>query len=533
MWRQVTRCNVPVTQERGVGVFSGCICAVIDVVFTVLPDGKSLTFTIKIRVHPMKHALLTIIGLLLFTTCGTADNGANQTEQPPNIIYIMADDLGYADLGCYGQEKIKTPHIDALASQGMRFTQQYSGAPVCAPARCVLMTGMHLGHAYVRDNWENRDGKFDDFGGQLPLPPETITVAEQLKAAGYATGAFGKWGLGGVGTVGDPLNQGFDRFFGFNCQRHAHNLYPKYLVDDDRQRFLPGNDRGLTGDTYGPQAVADELLKFIRDNKDGPFFAYYPTVIPHLALQAPEEEIAKYRGLWDDPPYEGKSYLPHPTPKACYAAMISFLDKQIGRVVSLLDELGLADNTVIIFTSDNGVTHLGEQVDYEFFESAGDFRGLKGSVYEGGIRTPMIVRWPGKVAPGTISDLMGSFYDVMPTLCDIAGAEQPPATDGISIVPTILGQSGQQEHEFLLWEFHGHGGQQAVRMGDWKGVRVDCYTDANSPLELYNLGNDIGESTNVAAQHPDIVAKIEEIMKREHINEATGWDFTQAHPRRR
>ena len=259
-----------------------------------------------------------------------------ESKSRPNIIYIMADDLGYAELGCYGQTQIRTPNIDRMAEQGMRFTQHYTSAPVCAPARCSLMTGKHGGHALVRDNSEQHPSEYpfgDTFGGQYPLPPGTVTIARLLQQAGYRTGAFGKWGLGGVGTAGDPLNQGFDRFFGYNCQRHAHNLYPRYLVDDRRQRMLEGNSRSPTGKRYGPEEIADEMLKFVRENKDRPFFVYYPTVIPHLALQVPEADLAQYRGNWPETPYNGSSYLPHPTPRAAYAAMISFFDKQVGRLL--------------------------------------------------------------------------------------------------------------------------------------------------------------------------------------------------------
>jgi arylsulfatase len=277
----------------------------------------------------------------------------------PNIVLVMADDLGFAELGCYGQQKIKTPNIDAMAAEGMRFTQHYTSAPVCAPARCCLMTGRHAGHALVRDNAERHPPDYlfgDTFGGQYPLPADTVTMARVLQQAGYVTGAFGKWGLGGVGTSGDPLNQGFDRFFGYNCQRHAHNLYPTYLVDDRRQRMLPSNTAGLTGETYAPQQVADEMLAFVRAHRERPFFVYYPTVIPHLALQVPEAELAAYRGQWPETPYTGKSYQPHPTPRAAYAAMISFFDQQVGRLLSLLKELELDDRTIVLLTSDNGTT---------------------------------------------------------------------------------------------------------------------------------------------------------------------------------
>ncbi len=456
-------------------------------------------------------------------------------DRPPNIIYILADDLGYGELGSYGQTKIRTPHLDALAANGMRFTNHYCGAPVCAPSRCVIMTGLHSGHAYVRDNVPNNPSAFgDSFGGQLPIPDETVTVAEVLKTKGYATGAFGKWGLGGVGTPGDPLKQGFDRFFGYNCQRHAHNFYPRYLVDNDKQHKLPGNDRGLTGEHYASQLIADQMLKFIRDHKDEPFFVYYPTLIPHLALQVPDEELDPYRKLgWKETPYKGRSYLPHDEPRAAYAAMISFMDKQVGRIVAQLDELGLSDNTVIIFSSDNGPTHLNPQVDVKFFNSAGGLRGLKGSVYEGGIRVPMIAHWPGKIKPGTASDHISAFQDVMPTLADLAGAKTPKQIDGVSFVPTLLGQGRQKPHRYLVWEFHGYGGQQAVRMGTWKAVRRNCYRDPAGPIELYNLATDPAEQTDLAEQHPQLVQRIADILKAEHTDTPVGWDFAKGHPRNR
>ncbi len=429
----------------------------------------------------------------------------------------MADDLGYAELGCYGQQLIRTPHIDRMAAEGMRFTQHYTSAPVCAPARCSLMTGRHGGHALIRDNTELHPAEYpfgDSFGGQYPLPAGTVTMARLLQQAGYVTGAFGKWGLGGVGTTGDPLQQGFDRFFGYNCQRHAHNLYPRYLVDDQRQRVLEGNDDGVTGARYAPQEIADEMLAFIRAHRDRPFFVYYPTVIPHLALQVPESELAPYRGLWPETPYTGNSYQPHPTPKAAYAAMISFFDKQVGRLLHLLQELDLDDRTIVFLTSDNGTTHLKEQVDAEFFRSVGGLRGLKGSVYEGGIRVPLIVRWPGRVPPRTQSDLLCAHYDALATLLDVAGLPAPADTDGISYLPTLLGRGDQQPaHRYLFWDFAGYGGQLAVRMGRWKGVQRDVRQNAAAPVELYDLQVDPGEATDVAAQQPAVVAQIRQLLR--------------------
>ena len=440
----------------------------------------------------------------------------------PNIVLMMADDLGWKELGCYGQEKIKTPNLDRLASQGMRFTDFHAGAAVCAPDRCTLMTGKHGGHGVVRDNFEVKPSKFgDSFGGQYPLPDGTVTLANMLKSAGYATGAFGKWGLGGVGTSGDPLNQGFDRFFGYNCQRHAHNLYPSYLVDDERRQFLEGNTSGLTGRHFAPQVIADEMLKFVQINKDQPFFCYYPTVLPHLALQAPDEDIAQYRGQWPETPYNGDSYLPNPTPRATYAAMISFMDKQAGRLMSLLDDLKLSENTIVFFTSDNGTTMLKPQVDYEFFDSVGPLRGLKGELYEGGIRVPLVVRWPGKIQAGSVSDLPAVQYDLMATLAALTGARPAADTDGISILPALEGKPNEQKkHEYLFWDFAGYGGQLAVRMGKWKGIKTGLRENPDAPLELYDLEADIGEHNNVVEQQPEIAASIEKIMIEERSRPA-------------
>jgi len=450
---------------------------------------------------PLRILLPLGLSLLAATSLSAASR--------PNIIYIMADDLGYAELGSYGQKKIKTPHLDRMAAEGMRFTQHYTSSPVCASARCSLMTGRHGGHAYVRSNFEV--GTWDSYRGQLPLRDDDVTIAEILKRAGYATGAFGKWGLGEPGSSGDPLNQGFDRFYGFNCQRHAHNLFPNYLVDDREKRPLKGNTRGLTGETYGPQSVADEMLKFIRQNRNKPFFVYYPTVIPHLALQVPEEELKQYDGQWEETPYTGKSYLPHPRPRAAYAAMITFMDRQVGRLMALLKELNLDDNTIVLFTSDNGTTFLKQQVDYEFFNSVDGLNGLKGSVYEGGIRVPLIARWPGRIKAGAVSPHICSHYDAMATLAELAGTKPDPGTDGVSYLPELLGRK-QKRHDYLFWDFAGYGGQLAVRMGDWKAVKRNLKKNPDAPLELYHLKTDRNETTDLAKEKPDLARRLGQIM---------------------
>jgi len=484
----------------------------------------------------IRLALATAMLLVLPAIASTAR--ADRAANPPNVVFIMADDLGFAELGCYGQKKIRTPHIDRLARNGMRFTHNYAGNAVCAPSRCVLMTGKHPGHAFVRSNKEVRPE------GQVPIPATEVTLAELLKKAGYATGAFGKWGLGPPGSEGGPLKQGFDRFFGYNCQRHAHSYYPSYLWSDSKRiplgnnppvgghaRFPkdadttdPGSYSRFKGQDYAPDRINAQALKFIRANKDRPFFLYYPSVIPHLALHVPDEALKPYLDLkWNDPPFTkltGGGYTPHFTPRAAYAAMITRLDTYVGRILDLLETLELADNTIVVFTSDNGTTHLKREVDYDFFASVKSLRGLKGSLYEGGVRVPLIVRWPGHIAADSSSDVVTGFEDWVPTLLALIGSRQkvPEGVDGISIANALLGKP-QTPRPFLYREFSGYGGQQAVWMGRFKGIRQRL-SRPNNPnrlkIELYDLKADVAESTDVAARHPDVVARIRDLMKREH-----------------
>jgi arylsulfatase A-like enzyme len=414
----------------------------------------------------------------------------------------------------------------------MRFTQAYSGSAVCAPSRCVLMTGKHPGHAYIRSNSEVKPE------GQRAIPADEVTIAELLHAQGYATGAFGKWGLGSPGSVGDPLRQGFDRFFGYNCQRHAHSYYPPYLWSDDKRIPLkndpavPGHGRlakgadpndpasyeRFKGTDYAPDRINEQILAFIRAHRDRPFFAYYPTIIPHLALHVPDEELEPYLALkWDQEPFrtgKGYGYTPHFTPRAAYAAMITRMDRYVGNVLKLIDELKLADNTLVIFSSDNGATYLRD-VDYKFFESVGPLRGLKGSLYEGGIRVPLIARWPGQVKAGTTSDRVVGFEDVLPTLVEAAGARAPAGLDGISFVPTLRGRP-QEPREFLYREFPSYGGQVSVRMGRWKAIRQNLRRKPDAPIELYDLVEDVSESRDAAAQQPELVAKARRIIRDQH-----------------
>ncbi len=461
-------------------------------------------------------------------------------DRKPNVILILADDLGYKEIGCYGQRKIKTPHLDQLAKDGMRFNRNYSGNAVCAPSRCVLLTGKHPGHAYIRNNGELKPE------GQRPIPLQELTLAEVFKKEGYVTGAFGKWGLGGPGTEGDPMNQGFDRFYGYNCQRHAHSYYPDYLWSD-RQRValnnlppVPGHAllangtehqdpqsyEVFKGKDYASDRINEQVLKFINDNQDKPFFLYYPTLIPHLALHVPDEELQPYLALqWNDPPFtkaKGYGYTPHFTPRAAYAAMITRMDRYIGKVLTLIESLGLTDDTIVIFTSDNGTTHLKLEVDYDFFDSVGTLRGLKGSLYEGGIRVPLLVKWPGKIKAGTVSKQVTGFEDWMITLHSMIGAKTPILVqhDGHDLTSILTGEAFS-ERPFLYREFSGYGGQQAVWMGKWKGIRQNMLRKEkkHNPLkiELYDLSMDEAESLDVAKKYPKIVSKIEFIMKNEHV----------------
>ena len=449
-----------------------------------------------------RFAALTCLALL-----------APATVAKPNVVLIIADDLGWGDPGCYGQKKIRTPGIDRIAAEGMRFTQFYSGSPVCAPSRCCLMTGKHTGHAFIRDN------KATPPEGQYPVATNETMMTELFHKQGYTIGAIGKWGLGMFDTDGDPLKRGVDFFFGYNCQGHAHNHYPKYLYRNDKRFDLEGNPGGPTGKVFSHDLFEKETLQFVRDHAEKPFFLYLPYIIPHLALQAPEDSLAEYRGKWEETPYDGKKggYQPHATPRAAYAAMITRMDRTIGRLLDLLKEKKLEENTIVLFMSDNGPATQGYAgTDTDFFRSAGPFRGYKGEVYEGGMRVPLVVRWPGKIKAGTVNEHIAYFPDLMPTLLELTGHKEltPKGIDGLSFAPTLHGES-QAKHEFLYWEFPSYTGQQAVRMGDWKGLRRGL-SKGKIVTELYNLKDDIGEKNNIAAKHPDIVKKIEEIMKAEH-----------------
>lgn len=439
---------------------------------------------------------------------------AADARRKPNVILFLADDLGYAETGCYGQQRIRTPRIDRLAREGVRFTQCYSGSPVCAPSRCVLLTGLHTGHAFIRDNREITPE------GQLPLPSGTRTLPLILREAGYAMGLVGKWGLGFPGSSGDPLNQGFDHFFGYNCQRHAHNHYPAYLWRNNRRIELDGNADPAHGTQYAPDLMEREALDFIGTHRDRPFFLFYATTIPHLALQAPEEDVRAYAEFTDDPPYDGsKGYRACPRPRATYAAMVSHFDRSVGRIMDAVHRHGLDRDTIVIFASDNGSTFDIGGYDPAFFNGTGTFRGAKGSVFEGGVRVPLIVRWPDHIAPGSTSGHVCAFQDLLPTICDLTDTRltAPAVTDGLSVAPTLLGRPGQKIHDHLYFEFPDYGGQQMVRMGDWSGVRQNLGKDPDAPLQLYDLRTDIGQQRDVAQGNPGVVRRMLEVMRTARV----------------
>jgi arylsulfatase A len=446
----------------------------------------------------------------------------------PNIIFILADDLGYGDLGCYGQKLIQTPNLDAMAKQGMRFTQFYAGTSVCAPSRSAFITGQHTGHTPVRGN------KSVQPEGQWPIPDSVITVAEVLKKAGYITGDFGKWGLGPVGSSGDPIKQGFDRFYGYNCQSRAHNYFPDHLWENDQRVDFPSNTPATFAE-YSADLIQQKAMQFIDQQADKPFFLFLSYTLPHAGLQVPNDSLfEKYKKQFNeqaqplrDELWDGKGYAPQAYPRAAYATMVARLDAYVGQVLDKLRQKGIDKNTLVIFSSDNGPHKEGGH-DPSYFNSSGGFRGIKRDLYEGGIREPMIAWWPGTVRAGVTSDYAGAFWDLLPTFAELAKQPAPKGIDGISIVPALLGKNNAPTHRFLYWEFHEQGGKQAVRMGKWKGVKLNVIDQPNAPIELYDLQTDPGEKNNVAAKHPDIVKSFQTIMQREHRENSDFPLFTKA-----
>ncbi len=484
-----------------------------------------------------KHFVLLLFSLLLHAA-------QVFSQSKPNIIYIYADDMGYGELGSYGQTKIRTPNLDRLAKEGMRFTQHYTSAPVCAPARCMLLTGKHGGHTYIHGNYEL--GEFADSleGGQMPLPEGTFTIGHLMKQAGYKTAVIGKWGLGMANTSGDPQKQGFDYAYGYLDQKQAHNYYPTHLWENGKWDPLQNpvinvhkpldpltaTDKDFEyfrGKDYAPAKLTEKALAFIDKNAKAPFFLYLPYTLPHLSLQAPEEYVKKYIGQFDEKPYFGqKGYASAKYPLSTYAAMITYLDDQVGIILEKIKQLGLDNNTIILFSSDNGATFEVGGVNRLFFNSNGGLRGAKQDLFEGGIREPLIVRWPGKIKAGSTSELVSAQFDFMATLAELTH-QKIKETDGISFLPELTGkQNEQKKHPYLYFEFPENGGQLAIRMGNWKGVKPDMKQHPDNKWKLFNLANDRNETTDIADQHPEIISQFDVIVKKEHRNaHIKEWEF--------
>jgi arylsulfatase A len=459
-----------------------------------------------------KFLMLFLTPAMLSVACGNEDRQAADNGQNPNIIYILADDLGYNELGCYGQQEILTPEIDKLAAEGMKFTRHYAGTSVCAPSRSVLMTGLHTGHTPSRGNKEVEPY------GQFQIPDKTLTVAELLQEAGYATALFGKWGLGVENTSGDPRKQGFDEFFGYYGQVHAHNSFPEYLYHNGQKiplanevSYLPRDHwtRGLgsyatTKVDYSNDLFAEKALEFIDAHADQPFFLYLPVTIPHNNGEAPEGLKFEIPTL---EPYEDRDWSYE---RKSYAAMITRLDDYVGEITEKVHSMGIAERTLVIFTSDNGCA------EPHLFNGSGKLRGMKRDLYEGGIRVPMIAWWPETIEAGAISGHISAFWDVLPTFCEIAGLKIPDYTDGISFLPELTGKE-QPVHDYLYWEFHEQGKTQAVLKGKWKAIRLNVWENPENPIELYDLESDPGETNNVAEQNPEVVGEMMEIIREAHV----------------
>lgn len=454
--------------------------------------------------------------ILVLLTCTRPDRATTDTyaTDRPNIVFILADDLGYGDLGSYGQQLIATPNLDRLASEGMRFTRHYAGSTVCAPSRSVLMTGLHTGHTFVRGNWGTRlDGG---------IPDSVVTLAEELQTAAYATTMIGKWGLGVETSSGEPDRQGFDHYYGYLDQVLAHNYYPEYLLRNGEREYLDNEPTYLDSTawhrgrgsytpepkTYSQDKLMDEATTFLDARGGEPFFLYLPFALPHGNGEQPFDEQYEIPSLGH---YADRDWTPR---QKGYAAMVSRLDADVGRILDRLDSLGLRENTLVVFTSDNGPVQDGEVTDH--FDSNGPLRGGKRDMYEGGIRVPLIVRWPGRVREGSVSDHPSAFWDWLPTLTEVAGIEDAKPGDGISFLPTLLNRAKQDTHDYLYWEFPAQGGKQAVLEDDWKALRLEVYERPDGPWQLYNLNEDIQESQNIAAENPEIVARMDSLARAAH-----------------
>ncbi len=463
------------------------------------------------------RSILFFAGTVLFL----AASGNIQAAKKPNLIYVLADDLGYGDLGCYGQKTLTTPNLDRMAAEGMRFTRHYAGSTVCAPSRCVLMTGLHTGHGRIRGN------------GPGQLKPTDTTFARVLQQNGYATGCFGKWGVGNPPPLNDPAVHGFDEFYGYVNMYHAHNYYPEFMVHNGKKvplrnklypdwkqsRFGPREGAGVAelAVDYAPKLIGDAALNFIRQNHEKPFFVYYALNIPHANNEGGGENRIDKNGMrvpdWGE--FKGKDW---PAPEKGFAQMIHYIDRDIGNILKLLKELGIDDNTLVMFSSDNGPHQEGGHK-MPFFDSNGPLTGMKRDLTEGGIRVPFLARWPGKVPAGKTSGHISGFQDVFPTLCELGGVKKHPKTDGISMAPTLLGEGKQEKHPHLYWEFYERGGRVAVAKDNWKAIRQNVMKNPNAPIELYDLSKDIGEENDIARAHPELVKEMARIMKAEHVDE--------------
>ncbi|TKG92929.1 sulfatase [Puteibacter caeruleilacunae] len=438
--------------------------------------------------------------LLSLAFAGVANN---KQEKQPNIIYILADDLGYGDLSCYGQTSFETPNIDRLAEQGMKFTQHYSGSTVCAPSRYSLLTGKHMGHAYVRGNGN----------GMMRKDPQDLTVAAVLKQGGYSTAMIGKAGTGCKNTPDTPNEKGFDYFFGYLGHRQAHSYFPEFLTFNGKQIDFPENGGNKTwrGKTYSLEMILDSALTYIDRHQDKPFFLHYASPLPHAQLWIQDKWKEPFKGKFKEKPYKGY-YGACEDPNATTAGMISRLDWEVGEILKKLQELGIAENTIVMFSSDNG-PHVEGGRNASYFNSSGGLRGVKRDLYEGGIRVPFIVRWPGVVKAGAESDFISAFWDIAPTMCDVAGVNDDGLdADGFSLVPTFRGKK-QKDHEYLYWEFHNVGGRQAIRMGKWKAVRYDLQKNRNAKIQLFDLEKDPTEENDVAMSHPKVIKQMERLFK--------------------
>lgn len=465
----------------------------------------------------MKHILCLLVSLLYYSL----SHGQPTPTSRPNIIFILADDLGYGDVGFNGQKLIKTPNIDRLAAEGMQFTQFYAGTSVCAPSRSSLMTGQHTGHTFIRGN------KSVEPEGQQPIADSVTTVAELLQQAGYTTAAFGKWGLGPVGSEGDPNKQGFDRFYGYNCQSLAHRYYPDHLWNNSEKVTLAANENLQKTHDYAADLIQQQALNFLDARTAAqPFFLFLPYTLPHAELMVPNDSLLTYyKGKFPETPYAGADYGPNAKtggyasqafPRATFAAMVTRLDQYVGQVMAKLKAKGLDKNTLVIFSSDNG-PHVEGGADPTFFNSGGGLRGVKRDLYEGGIREPFVAHWPGVIKAGSRNNYIGAFWDLLPTFTELAGAKTPANIDGLSIVPTLTGRGKQKQHDHLYWEFHENGGRQAVRQGNWKAVRLQAIKNPDGPVELYDLAKDPAESHNLAAQYPEKAAQFGRLMNESHV----------------